>query len=311
MEKTVLMFPGQGSQYEKMGLDFLFKNEKYNKHFNMCSKKIREDSIALINNGKKLNQTRYSQPLIYTLSAAIYDYLSDLNNLDVSAAIGHSLGEYSALYCSGAYSFNQGLELVNFRAKIMEEENSNSNGMMAAVLSKDIEKIKEIIKRSNAYIANYNDYSQYVISGHKENVIKAIKDLKANGIRKAIPLKVNIASHCPLMEDVANKLGNYLYENIEIGDTRIPFYSSTRNEFVNKDEIKSALTEQLIMPINWLDTVLFFLNSGYRAFIEIGPKKVLSNLVKRISKKEKKEVKIFNTDTLEDIGLLKKYLEGA
>ncbi len=312
MGKIALMFPGQGSQYEQMGLDFLEKNKQYKKYFDMCTQQMGEEAVGILREGEKLGNTRYSQPLIYTLSSAVCDYLDDTSSirLKASAVVGHSLGEYTALYGAGAYSFAQGLELVDFRAKIMAEENRAANGMMAAVLSRNIGKIKDIVQKNNAYIANYNDYSQYVISGQKRNVKSAIKELKANGIRKVIPLKVNIASHCPLMEGVAGRLANYLLKNVKIKGTEIPFYSSTKGKFVDKEDIKAALTQQLVMPIKWLDTVLFLLQSGYEVFIEIGPKTVLANLVKRISRHAGKKARVFNTDSVDDIKILQNYLEG-
>ena len=171
----VFMFPGQGSQYSCMGRDFLDANSKYNKYFEVSSEIIGRDIIKIINNenGKcSLNNTRFSQISIYSLSCALNDYI--INDLSISrkfigTVLGHSLGEYSALYSSGAYSFKEGAELVGYRGKIMSQANRSSKGMMAAVMGTEIDIIKDVLGsfKNKVYIANYNDYSQTVIRGIK------------------------------------------------------------------------------------------------------------------------------------------------
>ncbi len=305
MKKMVLMFPGQGSQYENMGVDFIEKNPSYAHYFTQCSQSLGEDLLAIIGQGSKLNQTEYSQPAIYTLSCALYDYLDHQLSLSkqAGATIGHSLGDYSALYGCGAYTFEKGLELVIKRGRLMAEENERSGGLMAAVLGKTPEQIEQAIKKLklSVYIANYNHPAQTVISGERDMVQKAIKTMKQNGIKKVIPLKVGVASHCPLMQDISEKLAQYMSRHLHIGEFNIPFYSSTANGLINEGEVQKNLQKQLVQPIRWLDSVMRLLDQGFDTFIEIGPKDVLTKLVKPIAASHGSDVHVYNTENREEL----------
>ena len=316
-QKIVLMFPGQGSQYAGMGMDYLDLLNKYNNYFEAASELLQEDLIKIIsgNNGAndKLENTFYSQVSIFALSAAINDYLFMEKYLDragIFAVIGHSLGDYSALNACGYFSFNEGFELVKHRGKLMSEANEKMDGMMAAILGTDYLTLKNLLEeyktkfKEEVYLANYNDYSQIIISGRRSDVLKAIDFLKENGLRKIIPLKVKIASHTPLMKDVSLNLGKY-FCNLTLNDPNINFYSSTSMIYPKKEEIKTIMEQQLLIPINWVSSIEYFLDNGVNTFIEIGPGKVLSGLVKRIADKSSKDVLIFNTDKLTDLNNLR------
>lgn len=307
MKKTALMFPGQGSQYQGMGIKFLEDNPKYMAYIKQCNQAMGIDILEIIaEQPHTLSQTEYSQPAIYSLSCAYYDYLKENTSLAIQAdaAIGHSLGDYSALYASGGCSFYEGLNLVIYRSKIMAEQNHLNPGMMAAVLGQEYTMVEELIKelKINIYIANYNSHNQIVLSGLKQDMVKAIEQLKHNGVRKILPLKVGASSHCPLMEPVARKLKSYLNNNLTIGDLNIPFFSSSGKKWIVAEEVKEILEKQLITPINWLDSVIKLLNEGFNAFVEIGPKNVLASLVLRISQSERNSIEVFdfedNLDTL-------------
>jgi [acyl-carrier-protein] S-malonyltransferase len=314
--KIVLMFPGQGSQYAGMGMDYLELLNKSNNYFEAASKSLQEDLIKIISgdngNNARLENTFYSQVSIFTLSAAISDYLFKKKYLEkdcIFAVTGHSLGDYSALYTCGFFNFKEGIEIVKCRGKLMSSANEQMDGMMAAVLGTDYQTLENLlldyknIFKEEIYLANYNDYSQIVISGRQKNMEKAIGFLKENGVRKVIPLKVRIASHTPLMKDVSEKLGKY-FQSIVLNDPQINFYSSTSQIYPKKEEIKFVMEQQLIIPINWVKSVEYFLSNEVNTFIEIGPGKVLSNLVKRIADKNSKNVMIFNTDKLSDLNNL-------
>jgi [acyl-carrier-protein] S-malonyltransferase len=316
LKKIALMFPGQGSQYPGMGKEFLDANDSYKRYFDVSGDAIGEDILKIIENGgesSSLNDTRFSQISIYTLSCALNDYL--VNDLSIKkyihAVLGHSLGEYSALYSSGAYSFRQGVKLVGYRGMIMSETNRSARGMMAAVLGTDISIIEDVLSifTDRVFIANYNDYSQIVISGYEGAVMEAIEELKLKGARKVIPLRVRIASHSPLMNQVSNKLGEFIDENIGFTDMKLPFFSTTEVTYRNKDDIKETLTGQLVSPIRWVDSVEHLLGSGIGIFIEVGPGTVLSGLVGRIAKRSGRDVIILNTDQMEDIEDLKSALK--
>ncbi len=305
MDKVLLMFPGQGSQHRGMGIEFLRKNPQYKDYFDQCSDSLGDDILDIIaEEGQVLDKTEYCQPAIYTLSCALFDFLCRQAGLQkiAGAAIGHSLGDYSALFACGAYSFSEGLDLVIERSSLMAEENKASEGMMAAVLGAGQEEVSGLIKRAglDVYIANYNHHSQTVLSGKKKQIMETIKVFKENGIRKIIPLKVGVASHCPLLADTSKKLKEYM-QKIDISKFNIPFYSSTLNGFIGQGEVKNNLGQQLIKPIKWKHSINRLLESGYNTYMEIGPKEVLGGLVKNIAKKNGSEVKIFNTLDLDEL----------
>jgi len=155
--------------------------------------------------------------------------------------------------------------------------------------------------KDKVFIANYNDYTQIVISGYEDEVIKAISDLKEKGIKKVIPLKVNIASHCQMMSGVSKILGEYIDNNIRFSNPKIPFLSTTEVSYRDGKDIRETLAGQLVNPIRWVDSIKLLLDRGVDTFIEIGPGKVLSGLTSRIARRNQKDITILNTSDLGDI----------
>jgi [acyl-carrier-protein] S-malonyltransferase len=307
--KIALMFPGQGSQFEKMGQQFLRFNSKYLDYFERAAEVLKKDLLGIINGEDKdnnLNDTRFSQVAIFCLSSALLDYLRGELSLDkkyIDTILGHSLGEYSALFGCGAYTFEKGLELVAYRGKIMSAADKTARGMMAAVLGAESESIEDVLEgyKDKVFIANYNDHTQIVISGYKDEVVKAMSDLKKKGIKKVIPLKVNIASHCPLMSSVSESLGDFIETSIDFNDPEIPFLSTTEVSYRDGKDIKDTLKGQLVNPIKWVDSIGLLLDRGVDTFIEIGPGKILSGLTARIARKSNKDITVLNTSDLGDI----------
>ncbi|MBN1298179.1 MAG: acyltransferase domain-containing protein [Actinobacteria bacterium] len=322
-KKFILMFPGQGSQYINMGSSFLEKNKKYLNYFEISSEIFGENILDIVQNknekGSLLENTRYSQIAIYTLSCALNDFLCNelgVYKKSVVSVLGHSLGDYSALYCCGAYDFAKGAEIVSFRGKIMARspQRQDGNMLMAAVLGCDIESIAEVLAsyRDRVFIANKNDAYQTVISGYTDDVIAASAQLKSCGAKRVIPLKVNIASHCPLMSQAASELDDYLKKHANFKDIETSFFSSTELKFIDKENIKEMLVRQLLNPVNWKGSIEIMADKFLKncpegcaeevSFIEIGPGKVLSGLVKRILlQKNLGHVNIFNTDSMDEI----------
>jgi [acyl-carrier-protein] S-malonyltransferase len=316
-KKIALMFPGQGSQYIGMSSEFLDANESYRKYFDISSEVTGKDILEITRGGSKdnaLDGARFSQISIYTLSCALNDYI--LNDLSIKkeyiyTVLGHSLGEYGALYSSGAYDFKQGAALVGYRSMIMSETNRGERGMMAAVLGTEINVIRDVLENftDRVFIANYNDCSQIVISGYESAVMEAIEKLKSKGAKKIIPLKVGIASHSPLMKRVSDELGKYIEQNIVFMDMRFPFFSTTEVTYRRKDDLKKTLTGQLVNPIRWIDSIEYLLENGTDIFIEVGPGSVLSGLVGRIARRSGMVVTVLKTDRVEDIENLQSVLE--
>ena len=307
--KVALLFPGQGSQFEKMGQQFLRFNSKYLDYFEKAEDVLKKDLQGIINGDDKensLNDTRFSQVAIFCLSSALFDYLTgelSLGKKYIDTILGHSLGEYSALYGCGAYTFEKGLNLVTYRGEIMSAADKTAKGMMAAVLGAESGLVEDVLQgyKDKVFIANYNDYTQIVISGYEDEVVRAMSDLKEKGIKKVIPLKVNIASHCPLMNTVSEKLGDFIESNIRFNDPEIPFLSTTEVSYRNGKDIKDTLKGQLVNPIKWVDSIALLLDRGVDTFIEIGPGKVLSGLTASIARKNKKDITVLNTSDLGDI----------
>lgn len=196
----------------------------------------------------------------------------------------------------------------------MAEANEKMDGMMAAVIGIDYNSLSDLLAKfkerykKEVYIANYNDYSQIVLSGIRKNIEKAIDFLKENAVRKIIPLKVKIASHSPLMVDISTRLGGYVKIMEMENKPFINFYSSTSQGYCKEEELWNVLKMQLTSQINWVKTVEYFLNEGVNVFIETGPSKVLSGLVKRIADRSGRNILIFNTDRLSDLNNLKNFL---
>jgi len=316
-KKIALMFPGQGSQYQDMGGEFLGANSKYRRYFEISSEIVGKDILKIISGRDKdnsLDNTRFSQISIYSLSCALNNYIVNdlfINRECIDTVLGHSLGEYSALYSCGAYSFEQGAKLVGYRGKIMSEADRSAKGMMAAVLGTGISIIEDVLGgfKDRVFVANYNDYLQIVISGYEDAVGEAIKELKSRGVRKIIPLKVGIASHCPLMKEVSDKLVRFIEENVKLTDMNLPFFSTTEVAYRDRNDIKKTLTGQLTGPIRWVDSIEYLLEKGVAIFVEVGPGEVLSGLVSRIAQRSGKDIIILNTNKMEDIENLKNALK--
>jgi [acyl-carrier-protein] S-malonyltransferase len=327
-KKFVLVFPGQGSQHQLMGIDFLNTHDKYLNYFKISSEIAGSDLLGIINNkdGSSeglLDQTQFSQIAIYSLSCILNDYLvNDLNlgNNNIGTVIGHSLGDYGALYSSGVFNYKQGASIVAFRGKMMGsigkelEEKTGKKMMMCAVIGAEISVIENVLKKykNSVFLANFNDHSQVVISGVREELLKASEDLKSASAKKIIELKVNIASHCPLMEEASKKLEQYFDANsIVFNKSEVDFFSSTEVAYIKENEVKDALVRQLINPVRWVDSIEKLLNWGFKRFIEVGPGKVLSGLIKRIASNLGYEgIMILNMDTLADLENIKSALQS-
>lgn len=284
--RNAFVFPGQGSQFVGMGKGLA---EKYLDQANTI---LGFDLKKIVLEGpeEELKKTEITQPAIFVISAAMLDRLSSFRP---SFFAGHSLGEYSALYAVGSISFEDGVKIVHLRGKFMQEAVPIGEGAMAALLGGEREAIIQICAEvGNVWPANFNCPGQIVISGKKEAVETAGEKLKAAGVKKIIPLAVSAPFHCPLMQPAADKLQAEL-DKIEIKDAKIPVFANVNASPATKsEEIRELLIKQVTAPVLWEDSVRKMIADGASSFIEVGPGKVLSGLIKKIDPNV--EVKIYD-----------------
>ncbi len=300
-----VLFPGQGSQSVGM-VKNLYNNFSYIKSLFEQANDILHLSLSkMILDGPKelLDQTQNTQPAIFLTSYAIFNVIKKESDFDLSKAkffAGHSLGEYTALSCANSITFEQTLRLLQIRGNAMQTAVPKGQGGMLAVLGTEIEKIREILMSSKdkfkCFIANDNSIGQVVVSGTNKDLELFSSELKNKNI-KNIKLQVSAPFHCELMspatsvmEEEINKLdfknpSNHIISNVTAKPTN------------NKDEIKDLLIKQIESPVKWRETVINMINLDVEKFIEIGPGKVLSGLVKRIDR----NVKIIQVNDIEDL----------
>ena len=287
---SALLFPGQGSQTVGMGIEFYTNFELVKKIFKEADDKLKYPISKIILEGPedKLQLTQNTQPAILTVSYSIFRVLKDEFGFDFSSFkffAGHSLGEYSALVCSDCLNFEDALHLLHERGKAMQEAVPIGKGSMIAILGMKIQEILSLLKLQNndggvCEIANDNANGQVIVSGNKEKVDSFQNILKEKKI-KSIPLKVSAPFHCSLMKPAAN----IMKDKIKITNFKKPQFRIINNVNANPEEnpenIKSLLIEQIFSTVKWRETILKMREEGVKNFIEIGPGKVLTGMVKR------------------------------
>lgn len=294
--RTAFIFPGQGSQYTGMGKALYDVYPEAKETFDEASSLLGYDLAGLCFNGPKeeLNRTFRTQPAILTASIAALKVLTS-EGLAPSVVAGHSLGEYSALVAAGTISFSDAVVLTEKRGRLMQDAVPEGEGLMAAILGLSREQVDEVclsVSAGYAAPANYNCPGQIVIAGQKRAVEEAITLAREAGARRALPIPVSAPSHCALMVDASRKLAEELVK-IQIDPPKIPVVNNADAIFLSTvDSIKTSLVKQLDSPLLWEDSIVNIVDSGINAFVEVGPGKVLSGLIKRIDP----EVTIVNTD---------------
>jgi len=286
-ENLVFMFSGQGSQYVGMGKD-LYDNYKSAAEIIDRADNIMDfDLKDMMFNGpeEELNNTKNTQPAIYTVSAAVGAVLKE-KGLKAAAAAGHSLGEYSALYAAGVLSFEDGLKLVRKRGELMDEADPDGIGTMTAVIGLDAESVEEVCREVDGVcqVANYNSPAQVVISGEVDAVEKAENLLDEKGAKRVISLSVSGAFHSKLMKPAKEELKKAI-DNVEFKSADLPLIANVTADYVETAaEIKEALIKQLNSSVRWVETINRFKDDGYENFVELGPGRVLKGLMRRIDR---------------------------
>ncbi|HJV31022.1 MAG TPA: ACP S-malonyltransferase [Bacillales bacterium] len=293
MGKIAFLFPGQGSQTVGMGKELANKYPEVQNFFTKADERLGSALSKIIFEGpqEELTFTVNAQPALLTTSVAILDFFKK-SGIKPDYVAGHSLGEYTALVASGALTFEDGVYAVRKRGEFMESAVPNGEGTMSAVLGLDrtiLSQVTDEITESGfpVQLANLNCPGQIVISGSRKGVELAGEKAKQAGAKRVIPLEVSGPFHSSLLKPAAGQL-KVVLDEIEMKDAEIPVIANVSAEPMKKaEDIKEKLIEQLYSPVLWEDSVQKMIDLGVDTFIEVGPGKVLSGLVKKVNRAAK------------------------
>lgn len=278
---TTFVFPGQGAQKKGMGSDLFsqFPNEVNNADailgYSMTD-------LCLNDTENKLNNTAYTQPALYVVSALSYLKKIKETGKKPDFVAGHSLGEYNALFAANVFDFATGLKLVQKRGELMSQA---KDGGMAAIIGLKSDQVKELLQQyhlNEVNISNYNTYTQIVISGPKEDILKA-QPIFENAKAMVFPLKVSGAFHSPLMKTAQNTFAEFI-KNFNFNHPQIPVIANINAKEYLPEEVHSNLINQITYPVLWTQSIEYLLNKNEKTFEEMGASNVLTGLIQRIQK---------------------------
>ena len=305
-----LVFPGQGSQTIGMGKDFFENYDLVKDLFKQADETLGINLSKIILEGPKdeLDLTINTQPAIFLISYSIFQVMKKEFNMDLDNAkyfAGHSLGEYSALCAANYLDFSDTIKLLKIRGDAMQNAVPKGEGGMLAILGSKIEIIEDLLNKNKnnftTQIANDNSEGQIVLSGRNSDIEKLIKVLKSKNV-KNIKLPVSAPFHCELMNNATKIMRNEI-EKLNFQDSKNKLVSNvTAKEIKNKEELKILLIDQIENRVRWRESVVHMINNGVNNFIEIGPGKVLTGLIKRINKNVKTNT-INHTSDIKDLKL--------
>ena len=309
--KTAFLFPGQGSQLIGMGRDFYDVLPEVKEIFNQVDDISQKPISKLCFEGPldELTLTVNLQPAITAVNLACMKALN-ISGITADVSAGHSLGEFAALTSAGVITGYDAIRLVQKRGELMHRESLANPGVMAAILGMEIDAVIAIVEQAGEKgviaIANHNTPQQIVITGENEPLVYAAELAKKQG-GKAIPLKVSGAWHCSLMEKAVGDFRQFMEDISFSKPERTIFFNSTAGMEPDKEKIKDIMARQLVNPVRWCDIILRMLKDGVDTFVEVGPKRVLTGLIKKIVP-ENSLSKIYN---VEDPKSLNAFLEAG
>jgi len=302
MSKIAYIFPGQGAQYFGMGQDFYESFPESQEIFDKASDLLSIDMKKLcFEENDQLNLTEYTQAAMVTVSAAILTQINK-ENLSPIVCAGLSLGEYSALLACGALSFEDSISVVRQRGILMQNTVPAGVGGMYAIIGLEPELINKICEETDGIVsvANYNYPEQTVITGELDALERAKDSCVAAGAKRALSVKVSGPFHSHLLIPAGEELKNIL-DKTTILTPEFPYISNVNAEYVYSNEnIKDLLSKQVYSPVKWMQSVDAMINSGVDTFIEIGPKKTLTSMIKKMNT----EVTTINIDKVEDLKMI-------
>ena len=289
MGKIAFMFPGQGAQSVGMGHDLYENSPAAQEVFNKANEILNKDVKKLCFEGPEedLKQTINTQSCLLTVSIAAYSAFIEKLNIIPDYTLGHSLGEYSALYVSGVLDLENVLRAIQKRSEVMQEACEKSKqGGMAAILGSSEEIISECIKEASSYglvsVANYNEPKQIVITGELEAVNKASELIKEKGARRVVPLAVSGGFHSKLMESATEKFIDFV-ENLNIKNAKIPVVTNVDASYTTSaEDFKIKMPKQISNSVHWTQSIQKLLNDGVDTFVEFGSGNVLSGLNRKM-----------------------------
>lgn len=301
MSKTAIVFPGQGAQKVGMAKDLYHVNKDATSILELAQTTVDFDLLETMFTDKeeKLGETENTQPALLTHSIAL---LKALNHIDADYTMGHSLGEYSSLVAAGVLKFEDAVKIVRKRGELMTQAFPNGVGSMAAVLGLSYEEVNEICKEISfgdqlIEPANINAPGQIVVSGHKALIDKLTKEGKSLGAKRVIPLAVSGPFHSSMMQVIEEDFASFI-DQFTWNDAQFPIVQNYNAHGETKAEtIKQNMVKQLYSPVQFIKSTEWLIDQGVDHFIEIGPGKVLSGLIKKINR----DVKITSIQTLEDV----------
>ncbi|MGZ8136068.1 MAG: ACP S-malonyltransferase [Methylococcaceae bacterium] len=296
------VFPGQGSQSMGMLAELAANYPEVKHTFERASNSLEKDLWSIVcNHPGELDQTYNTQPIMLAAGVAVWEIWCKLSPVRPAWMAGHSLGEYTALVCSNAISFEDAINLVAARGHLMQEAVPPGIGAMAAILGLEDHEVvnicAEVAENEIVSAVNFNTLGQVVIAGHIAAVERAMIAAKKAGAKRALPIPVSVPSHCALMKPAAEKLDENL-QNIAIATPNVTLIHNVDVASHSTPKvIRNALKEQLYQPVRWVDTIKFMHDQGVSCFVECGPGKVLVGLNKRIAK-DAEHLTIYDPETL-------------